>query len=74
MPRIPRIDLGNTIYHVINRSNARVEISHTVSCQIIRTAKNPFPMVREMPKDCLAYVNMREADEELKRIRYSVKC
>ena len=28
MPRIPRIDLANTVYHVINRSNARVEIFH----------------------------------------------
>ena len=28
MPRIPRIDLGNTVYHVINRSNARVKIFH----------------------------------------------
>ena len=26
MPRIERVDVGNTIYHVINRANARVKI------------------------------------------------
>jgi len=26
MPRLPRIDLGDQIYHVINRANARLPI------------------------------------------------
>ncbi len=26
MPRLPRIDVGNEIYHVINRANARLPI------------------------------------------------
>ena len=26
MPRISRVDVGNNIYHVINRANARVQI------------------------------------------------
>ena len=29
MPRTPRIDVGNYVYHVTNRSNARVKIFNT---------------------------------------------
>ena len=29
MPRIKRIDIGDTVYHVINRANARIEIFNT---------------------------------------------
>jgi len=29
MPRAPRIDVGNHIYHIINRANARLQIFHT---------------------------------------------
>ena len=29
MPRIERVDVGNNIYHVINRANARVRIFDT---------------------------------------------
>ncbi len=27
MPRVPRVDVGGEIYHVINRANARLSIS-----------------------------------------------
>ncbi len=26
MPRLPRVDVGNELYHVINRANARLPI------------------------------------------------
>jgi len=29
MPRIPRVDVGGEIYHVINRANARLPIFFT---------------------------------------------
>ena len=29
MPRAPRIDKGNLVYHIINRANGRQQIFHT---------------------------------------------
>ena len=29
MPRTPRVDIGNLVYHVINRANTRAQIFHT---------------------------------------------
>ena len=28
MPRIPRVDVGNLVYHVINRANGHIQIFH----------------------------------------------
>ena len=57
MPRAPRIDVGEYIYHVINRANGRVRIFHTESDyrlfeELLMEAREQFEM------RILAYVIM----------------
>jgi putative transposase len=50
MPRQPRIDLGNEIYHVINRANGRLTIFHS--------AKD-YRAFEELLKEAKEWFNMR---------------
>ncbi len=34
MPRLPRIDVGNEIYHVINRANGRMQIMNLPAAEL----------------------------------------
>ena len=49
MPRINRVDVGNLVYHVINRSNARMKIFRTPKDyqafeNVLQEAKEKFNM------------------------------
>jgi len=49
MPRLPRIDVGNQIYHVINRANARLPIffkeeDYEMFVMILEEAKEKYDM------------------------------
>ncbi|HED37732.1 MAG TPA: hypothetical protein ENI76_05750, partial [Ignavibacteria bacterium] len=49
MPRIPRVDVGGEIYHVINRANARLPIffqkeDYCLFEEILKKAKDKYGM------------------------------
>lgn len=49
MPRLPRVDIGNECYHIINRANARLPIffregDYTLFESILAEAKNKYDM------------------------------
>ncbi len=49
MPRVPRVDIGNEIYHVINRANARLpiffqEVDYKLFETILEEAKDKYDM------------------------------
>lgn len=50
MPRINRIDVGNLVYHVINRSNARLQIFYT---------KNDYRLFEKVLEQAKEKYNMR---------------
>jgi len=72
MPRTHRTDVGDQVYHVLNRANARVQIfddKKDYECfeQILKEAVART----DMPKGYLAWLNKSQSVKEEKAIELS---